>query len=64
MLSVLGGYRVSIVQNTCAAFFLLTRALNDFFLLTQALLIHVGEEHSVTAGFIDNSLGNPLFMRK
>ena len=24
------------------------------------LLVHVGEEHSVDAGFLDNSLGNPL----
>jgi len=27
------------------------------------LLVHVGEEHSVDAGFLDNSLGNPLMLR-
>ena len=30
----------------------------------QALLVHVGEEHSVTTAFIDNTLGNPLFLRR
>jgi len=30
----------------------------------QALLVHSGEEHSVDAAFLDNSLGNPLLLRK
>lgn len=32
--------------------------------LDMALLIHVGDEHSVNAAFIDNSLGNPLRLRR
>jgi len=32
--------------------------------LGMALLVHVGDEHSVTAGFLDNSLGNPLRLRR
>eukprot|EP00731_Ephydatia_muelleri_P000233 Em0001g233a len=31
--------------------------------LNMALLIHVGDEHTVNAGFIDDSLGNPLLLR-
>ena len=30
----------------------------------QALLVHVGEEHSVNAAYINNKLGNPLLLRK
>ena len=29
----------------------------------QALLVHVGEEHSVDAAYINNKLGNPLLLR-
>ncbi|XP_062522183.1 uncharacterized protein LOC134196973 [Corticium candelabrum] len=32
--------------------------------LDMYLLIHVGDEHSVSSRFLDNSLGNPLFLRK
>lgn len=31
--------------------------------LDMALLVHVGNEHTVNAGFIDDSLGNPLLLR-
>jgi hypothetical protein len=30
----------------------------------QILLVHCGEEHTVTAGYIDNALGNPLLLRR
>ncbi len=30
----------------------------------QALLVHVGDEHSVDIAYIDNTLGNPLHLRK
>ncbi len=32
--------------------------------LSQALLVHIGEEHSVDAAFLDNDLGNPLLLRE
>ena len=32
--------------------------------LGMALLVHTGDEHSVNAAFIDNSLGNPLRLRQ
>ena len=32
--------------------------------LGLALLIHVGSEHTVSAAFLDNTLGNPLLLRK
>lgn len=32
--------------------------------LGMALLVHVGDEHSVNAAFLDNSLGNPLKLRR
>jgi hypothetical protein len=32
--------------------------------LNMILLVHCGEEHTVTAGYIDNALGNPLLLRR
>ncbi|XP_064400155.1 uncharacterized protein LOC135346463 isoform X2 [Halichondria panicea] len=32
--------------------------------LDMALLVHIGEEHSVDAAFLDNDLGNPLLLRE
>lgn len=32
--------------------------------LDMALLTHVGDEHTVSAAFLDNSLGNPLLLRR
>lgn len=32
--------------------------------LGMSLLVHVGDEHSVNAAFVDNSLGNPLKLRR
>ena len=31
--------------------------------LNLTLLVHVGDEHTVSAAFLDNQLGNPLFLR-
>jgi len=32
--------------------------------LGMAILVHVGDEHSVNAAFLDNTLGNPLKLRR
>lgn len=32
--------------------------------LDMALLTHMGDEHTISAAFLDNSLGNPLLLRK
>lgn len=43
----------------CGKLFNSINCKNFFFLLNLK-----GEEHTVNAGFLDNSLGNPLFCRK
>lgn len=45
-------------DNQCEAFYQKMKELD------MALLVHVGDEHTVSAGFLDNTLGNPLLLRK